>query len=72
MTKKFKRAYIEYNEWNNTYSVAITKVTVEEDFGERHEIDEDEVKRIGGFDSIDEAREYIKTDCKKIAEIIEE
>lgn len=64
--KKIKRGYIE--KVGSTYDVSISKVTISED--EFHIVSEDEdwYKSFGGFESIQEATEFLmdKFKCKEI------
>lgn len=77
MTRKFKRGYIEKG-WFNTmigrlvkdeYAIQVSKVTQNDDFGKWQDEDEDEIKSIGGFKTIEEAEECLKKEFK-VKEII--
>lgn len=60
MEKKFRRAYIDYDNFTDDYVLAITKVTQSDEFGKFEDIDEDEIVRYGEFASIDEAKDFLK------------
>ena len=63
--KSYKKGYIEH--WGKDIQAVITKITITEEDGLVDE-DEDEIKRIGGFESDGEAIEYLKS--KNIKNII--
>lgn len=51
------------------YAVQVSKVTQNDDFGKWEDEDEDEIKSVGGFKTIEEAEEYLKKECK-VKEIV--
>lgn len=53
----YKKGYIEV--YQNDIQVVITRISISEESG-LQEIDEEELKRFSGFDSIDEAKEFLK------------
>ena len=67
MTKKFKRGYIEKYD-NGGYQIIIAKVIQSDEFGKFEDIDEDEINRFYGYETIsecfDDLKNYFK--CKEI------
>lgn len=55
--RSYKKGYIEV--YQNDIQAVITRVSISEESG-LQEIDEEELKRFSGFDSIDEAKEFLK------------
>ncbi len=55
--KSYKKGYVEV--YQNDIQAVITRVFISEENG-LQEIDEEELKRFNGFDSIDEAKEFLK------------
>lgn len=64
--KSYKKGYVEH--WGNDIQAVVTKITITEEDGLIDE-DEDELERIGGFDSDEEAIEYLKSKRVKSIEI---
>ena len=64
--KQYKKGYIE--QVGNDIEAVITKITITEEY-ELEEIEEEEVKRFGGFESKEEAAEFLK--AYKVKEIEE-
>ena len=65
--KQYKKGYIE--QVGNDIEAVITKITITEEY-ELEEIEEEEVKRFGGFESKEEAAEFLK--AYKVKEIEED
>jgi len=55
--RSYKKGYIEV--YQNNIQAVITRISISEESG-LQEIDEEELKRFSGFDSIDEAKEFLK------------
>ena len=55
--KFYKKGYVEV--YQNDIQAVITRISISEESG-LQEIDEEELKRFSGFDSIDEAKEFLK------------
>ncbi len=55
--RSYKKGYIEV--YQNDIQAVITRISISEESG-LQEIDEEELKRFSGFDSIDEAKEFLK------------
>lgn len=55
--KSYKKGYVEV--YQNDIQAVITRVFISEENG-LQEIDEEELKRFNGFDSVDEAKEFLK------------
>lgn len=64
--KQYKKGYIE--QVGNDIEAVITRITITEEF-ELEETEEEEVKRFGGFESKEEAAEFLK--AYKVKEIEE-
>lgn len=62
--KRYKKGYVEM--CGSDIQAVITKITIIEENG-LDEIDEEELRRFGGFESLDEATEFLKS--LKIKEI---
>ena len=68
MIKTFKRGYVE-KDWNNKYVAVIVKVTQSDEYGKFEDIDEDEIKRFGGYETESQALEDLKN-FFKVKEIL--
>ena len=55
--KSYKKGYVEV--YQNDIQAVITRVFISEENG-LQEVDEEELKRFNGFDSVDEAKEFLK------------
>ena len=55
--RSYKKGYVEV--YQNDIQAVITRISISEESG-LQEIDEEELKRFSGFDSIDEAKEFLK------------
>lgn len=66
--KRYKKGYVEM--CGGDIQAVITKITVTEENG-LDEIDEEELRRFGGFESKDEAIEFLKSSNVKEIEVEE-
>ena len=55
--KSYKKGYIEV--YQDDIQAVITRVSISEEDG-LQEVDEEELKRFNGFDTVDEAKEFLK------------
>lgn len=55
--RSYKKGYVEV--YQNDIQAVITRISISEESG-LQEIDEEELKRFSGFDSINEAKEFLK------------
>ena len=69
MTRKFRRGYFEQDITSNDWTISISNIIQNNDFGKWEDEDEDELKTFGGYSTKEEAIEDLKN--MRIKELID-